>query len=165
MTSFKDVNKLMINFVELAVYNFCINKRLLFFLNLCFFEQMNYIIFSHFNEFPLSQEDKDYWVILIRKQMESTQDFNLRIGETFQTSNDKQIMSRGPQVHALQELLPPFNDLILTCWQASSSNPGLNIRRKTKIGCSRVNNTLLIKTSEPKKSDTKGTIGIITTRV
>ena len=70
-----------------------------------------------------------------------------------------------PHVHGLQELVPHFNDLCTTCWQASSSNQGFRIRRKTKIGCSRVNNILSIKTRELKESDTNDTIGIFTTTI
>ena len=93
----------------------------------------------------------------MRKQEEITQNLLMSFGESLHIKNDKQ-MGWDRHVHVKQELVPPkFNNLFLTSWQTLTSTPGLKTRRKAKIGCSKVNNTLSIKTGELRKVSTNGT--------
>ena len=75
-------------------------------------------------------------------------------GRSFQSVDCIYDKAWEPHVHALQELVPLISinvNSFPTGWQALMSNLGLITQPKSKIGCSRVNNTLSIKTSELKK--------------
>ena len=110
------------------------------------------------NNLPLSRNDNSANHTIIRKEPEAGLYQVERSRKTIESdaSNEK---TWGPHVHALQELVPPkpLVNMNLTSSQALTSNSGLITRRTSKIGCSKVNNTLLTKTSEPKKVNSRGT--------
>ena len=118
------------------------------------------------NNIPLSSKRENANHIFIGKEKESGQN-KILVHERDIHVGIEDIMSWDPHVHALQELVPLNNNVnpILTDWQALTSNSGLITRRTSKIGCSKVNNTLLIKIRELKKVNTNGTHGIILANV
>ena len=109
--------------------------------------------FCNINNLPLSRKNNSANHTIIRKEPEAGQYQVERSRKTFESdvSNDK---TCGPHVHALQEMVPPKDmiNMFLSSSQALTSNPGLITRRRSKIGCSKVNNNLSIKISQPKNA-------------
>ena len=109
------------------------------------------------NILPLSRDNKGASHTFIRKQSEAGQYLVGRPRE-FELDVSKE-KTWDPHVHALKELVPQNNRLNIyqANLQALTSNSGLITRRKSKIGCSKVCNTLSIKINETKKDNSKGT--------